>query len=49
MSKDKPTAHNEVLIEVNGAKYHFRGNELISPEQEAILFLTKLDEEEREF
>ena len=32
-----------VTVTIKGAEYYFNGNELISPEQEAILFLKEAD------
>ena len=38
-----------ITITVKGVPHYFNGDELTSPAQEAIEFLQKLDEEEREF
>ena len=38
-----------IIITIKGVKHYFNGDELISPEQEAILFLKWLDKDKREF
>ncbi len=38
-----------VTITFKGVKHYFSGNELISAEQEAIIFLQKQDKDNREF
>jgi len=37
-----------ITIKIGDAEHVFHGDELTSPEQQAILFLKKLDEEKRE-
>lgn len=38
-----------VTVIIKGVPHYFNGNELISPAQEAILFLMAIDKEERAF
>ena len=38
-----------VTITFKGVKHYFSGNELISAEQQAIMFLQKQDEDKRGF
>lgn len=38
-----------ITLIINGIKHEFKGDVLTSPEQQAILFLQKLDEDKREF
>ena len=38
-----------VTIIIKGVPHYFNGDELTSPEQQAILFLQQLDQQEREF
>tara|TARA_R110002033_G_scaffold25265_4_gene58635 strand:+ start:1554 stop:1685 length:132 start_codon:yes stop_codon:yes gene_type:complete len=38
-----------VTIIIKGIKHYFNGNDLISPEREAIEYLTKLAEDKEEF
>tara|TARA_R110002020_G_scaffold475890_1_gene713792 strand:+ start:44992 stop:45123 length:132 start_codon:yes stop_codon:yes gene_type:complete len=40
---------NTVTITIKGVEHYFNGNELISPEREAIEFLQKLAEDKEEF
>jgi len=40
---------NTITITVKGVEHYFNGNELISPEREAIEFLNKLAEDKEEF
>lgn len=38
-----------VIVIVNGKPHHFKGDELTSPEQQAILFLKEIDYKQVEF
>tara|TARA_R100000951_G_scaffold46854_1_gene40125 strand:+ start:135 stop:266 length:132 start_codon:yes stop_codon:yes gene_type:complete len=38
-----------ITITIKGVPHYFNGDELTSPEQQAILFLMELDKEERAF
>jgi hypothetical protein len=38
-----------ITVTIKGVPHYFNGDELISPAQQAILFLMEVDEEEREF
>ena len=38
-----------ITITIKGVPHYFNGDELTSPEQQAILFLKEIDKEEREF
>ena len=40
---------NTVTVIIKGVTHYFNGDEVTSPEQEAILFLQLLDSEKREF
>jgi hypothetical protein len=38
-----------VTVTIKGVIHYFNGNELLSPAQEAIIFLNAIDLEERDF
>ena len=38
-----------ITITINGTKYTFKGNELTSPEQQAIIFLKEQDKLKEQF
>lgn len=38
-----------VTVVIKGVSHYFNGDELTSPEQQAILFLKRLDKEKAEF
>ena len=38
-----------VTVTIKGVPHYFEGDDLTSPEQQAILFLQEQDKEEREF
>tara|TARA_R110002096_G_scaffold66306_1_gene161376 strand:- start:29933 stop:30064 length:132 start_codon:yes stop_codon:yes gene_type:complete len=38
-----------VTVTIKGKPYYFNGDEITSPEQEAILFLMEIDKEQRAF
>lgn len=37
---------NTITVTVKGVKHYFTGDELTSPEQQAILFLKQIDKED---
>lgn len=40
---------NTITLTIKGVEHYFNGNDLISPEREAIEFLIKLTESKEEF